>query len=399
MTIDSTTASNLAGDLFDALTAGRSFDLPAIDLNDDIFDIPDAPVPEIPSLTEADLTSRTAGGDGLFDGLMVSIGQHLQTEYTKNRITGKEYAQAWLGSMQTALGSAVQYLLSKDQAHYQALLVQRQARLAEIQVVSERVNLEIAKARLASARIEANTAEANYALMKLQLATQNAQFEQLLRQNTKLDYEITNLLPQELAKSQKQVEALTAETSKLAYEVSYLLPKELEKATKQIEAVTAEISATTAKKDQTLYETASILPTQKTVMETENALKTYQLTDHLPAQVAGIEADTLGKIYNNNFLLPAQLISINEQNEGHRAKTLDTRTDGTPVKGAIGVQKDLQKQQIDSFKRDAETKVAKMILDTWITQKSLDEGLKPPASLTDTNINTVMEKLRANLDL
>lgn len=274
----------------------------------------DTPIPMPPILTEEALTSRTVGGAGLFDGLMAAMGAHLRAEFEKGRISGADYANAWVASMQAAMGSAVQYLLQKDQAYYQAVLVQKQVE--------------------------------------------------------KIDYELT-----------------------------YLLPKELERLTKQVELATAEITATTAKKDQILYETANILPAQKENLLKDGALKTFQLTDVLPAQVAGMTADTAGKIYNNDYLLPAQLTSLKEQNESHRAKTLDTRTDGLPVTGAIGVQKDLQKQQIVSFQRDAETKIAKMLLDTWTVQKSMDEGITPPSSITDANINAVMTKLRENLSL
>lgn len=274
----------------------------------------DTPILTLPVLTEAALTTRQVGGAGLFDGIMETMAKHLRVEYDKGRISGEDYAKAWISSMEAALGASVQFALQKDQAYYQALLVQ------------------------------------------------------------------------------KQVE-------KIDFEIKELLPKSLEKATKEIESISSEISLSTARRDQILYETANIQPLQKAGLEHDNAIKAFQLSDHLPAQVAGITADTAGKIYNNDFLLPAQLVSLKEQNEAHRAKTLDTRTDGAPVKGAIGVQIALQKQQIDSFKRDAETKVAKMILDTWITQKSMDEGLVPPSSLTDVNINSVMTKLRTNLEL
>lgn len=290
----------------------------------------------LPPLTEAELTSRAVGGAGLFDGLMEAIGAHLKLEFEKGRISGKDYAEAWVASMQGALSTASQFLLQKDQARYQALLVQAQVE--------------------------------------------------------KLRYEIDHLLPLQ----QMQLEM---QNQKLDYEITYLMPKELDKVTKQIEGITAEISASTAKTEQILYETAQMLPAQKLAIEKDIAIKGYQLTDVLPAQVAGMTADTQGKIYNNNYLLPAQLESLKEQTEGHRSKTLDTRTDGTTVRGSVGVQKDLQKQQIVSFQRDAETKVTKMMLDAWSIQKSMDEGLEPPTAVTNTNISTAIAKVRTNLDL
>ena len=67
--------------------------------------------------------------------------------------------------------------------------------------------------------------------------------------------------------------------------------------------------------------------------------------------------------------------------------------------GQLGVAKALQEQQIESYKRDAETKVAKMLLETWTVQKSMDEGLPAPTSLQDAQINSALTVLRSNLDL
>ena len=367
-------ADALANTLYTSLTAGTGVTLPVVDLTSTAYAVPSSTnnslYAVVPELTEASLTSREVNGTGMFDGLMASLGKHLQHEYEKGRISGKEYAEAWIASSQGALSSAVQYVLSKDQTQYQTKLVQLQARIAEIAAVSEKVNLEIAKTKLAAARLETDTLQANLALSKLKLATEDAQYHALKSQTATSDYQLANLLP-----------------------------KELEKAQKAIEAASAEISATVAKKDQILYETASILPTQKTGIEGDNAIKVYQLASVLTAQTANMTADTAGKVYSNQFLLPAQLETIREQTEANRAKTKDTRTDGSVIGGAIGKQNSLQQQQIDSYKRDSEAKVAKMLLDTWVTQKSLDEGLPAPASLTDVNINTVMTKVRANLGL
>ena len=89
-----------------------------------------------------------------------------------------------------------------------------------------------------------------------------------------------------------------------------------------------------------------------------------------------------------------------EQRESERAKTLDTRIDGvTPVSGTVGKQKELYTQQIDSFDKDAKYKIAKIYLDGWITQKTLDEGLTAPTELQNTAINAVLSEIRDVNDL
>lgn len=102
-----------------------------------------------------------------------------------------------------------------------------------------------------------------------------------------------------------------------------------------------------------------------------------------------------GAGYNNTHILPAQKKLLEEQVEVQRAQTLNTRTDGQSVAGAVGKQKDLYTQQIDSYKKSDQYKVAKIVTDAWITRKTLDEGAPIPTALTDANLNQLMNVLRS----
>lgn len=103
--------------------------------------------------------------------------------------------------------------------------------------------------------------------------------------------------------------------------------------------------------------------------------------------------------YNLDNILPTQYLLAQEQAETQRSQTLDTRTDGTTVAGSVGKQKELHSQQITSYKRDAETKVAKLFVDAWITQKTIDEGLLAPAGFTNASVDQVLSKLKTNNSL
>jgi len=119
------------------------------------------------------------------------------------------------------------------------------------------------------------------------------------------------------------------------------------------------------------------------------ALKAATENDNLVIQGENLE-------FTRDNLLPAQEALLLEQTEVQRAQTLNTRTDGvTTVAGAVGKQKDLYTQQIASYQRDAETKVAKIFSDAWITQKTIDEGLTAPTQFTNTEINEVLLAIRA----
>lgn len=116
-------------------------------------------------------------------------------------------------------------------------------------------------------------------------------------------------------------------------------------------------------------------------------------------QLAGEDMQYCSLKFNYEQILPEQLAGMKEQKEAARAQTLDTRTDGSMVTGTIGKQRDLYNQQIVSYKRDAETKVAKILSDAWITQKTVDEGLLAPTIFQNASINEAIAGLILNVEL
>lgn len=143
-----------------------------------------------------------------------------------------------------------------------------------------------------------------------------------------------------------------------------------------------------------------VLPAQRLLTEEQAEAARAQTvgnrSDGTP--VAGVIGwDNRTKEFTVTQLLPTQKELLQEQVEGARAQTLDTRTDGTTVVvGLIGKQKDLYTQQITSYQRDAEVKAAKMFIDSWVTQKTIDEGLLAPTALQNASVDTVMQRIKTN---
>lgn len=54
-------------------------------------------------------------GSGVFDKLMHAINGNILVQYESGRIKGPEYAQVYLGSMQTAVVEAMKFILTKEQ--------------------------------------------------------------------------------------------------------------------------------------------------------------------------------------------------------------------------------------------------------------------------------------------
>jgi hypothetical protein len=176
--------------------------------------------------------------------------------------------------------------------------------------------------------------------------------------------------------------------SAMAASVQYLLGRDQaywQSVVAQIQASTARIGMETAKASAALVQ-AQIIET-----EAQYALTKMKLSTEETAYDMGV--------FQVSDLGPQQRDLVVEQRQAARAQTLDERSDGAAVSGSIGKQKALYDQQITSYKRDAETKLAKIFSDAWVTQKTLDEGLLPPNSFTNQEIDEVMTILRANLNL
>jgi hypothetical protein len=276
---------DLANLLLTSLLGDKQFDFEPIDLTDPQYQLPDDVLGdiEVRSLTNEELTTKTINGDGTFDVIMASVSAHLKGEFEKGRITGEQYTKAYIELVSASLSSAIQFLLQRDQAFWQAIAAKSAAQVAQVQVVKARVDLEIAKTQLQQLRFQAATAEVEYGLTKMKLSTES-------------------------------------------------------------------ITYCTAK-------------------------------------------------FNLEQILPEQKILLEEQVEERRAQTLGTRRDGTTVVGVLGKQQELYDQQITSYKRDAEVKVAKIFSDAWITMKTLDEGLLPPSGFTNANLDEILEGIKNNVGL
>lgn len=148
----------------------------------------------------------------------------------------------------------------------------------------------------------------------------------------------------------------------------------------QIAAVTARVNLETAKVN------AAAMQNQAATAQATYALTKLKLATE-DAQYGTAE-------YQLDTLMPQQFALLKEQTEAQRAQTLNTRTDGiTPVAGTLGTQRDLSNQQITSYERASELNAVKAIIDTWITQKTIDEGLIAPVSLQTASVNTVISTM------
>ncbi len=191
-------------------------------------------------ITVGDFTTETLDGTGVFDVMMRSVQAHVVNEGQSGRITGTEYANVYLGSLQTAMTHGMELLFGKDKLtlELQMLEIQRdraqieketaevqqalmQAQVSKIGVEMELAELEKLKITADTARIDAQSAllarqEANGEKEGLVLDAQacklKAEYDLILQQVAKAAEE-TGLLAQKTVSEQAQTQNVADETS------------------------------------------------------------------------------------------------------------------------------------------------------------------------------------------
>lgn len=176
---------------------------------------------------------------GIFDVLMKSINTHIEKQYRENRLTGTEYANVYLGSVQAALAQSIQFNLQN-------------------QLVSAQIAGALADNLLKAKQLE------------------TAEIEKTVKQ-----YELDNVLP-------KQLEITSVEKDAKQYELDNLLPQQLEKIQEEVDLLQtqdSEIKLDGTKKRLIMDEELETAGLQQVLLVTEQSIKTKQLVEITDATV------------------------------------------------------------------------------------------------------------------
>lgn len=440
-------SSTLANNLFTTLTSGVT--IPASpDFSDSKYSFtPDTNSELYKDIVGATIAEVTAGensleGQGAFDVFMTAMDKHLEREFKGNRITGSQYAEVYTAVANQVMGQAVSFTLQKDQSRWNAVTAQMQARIAEIQATEALVNLERAKIQAANDNFQLNLTAAQYALTKMQIASEEATHDGIVTDVAAKQYNVNYILPADLAiKHYERQQVMPTSVAAQKVQVDRILPAQAaisEFQNRVLQPLEEDIQK--LQRDRIIPTQADIadfqrdnlqpveLAQQQHILNLRMPAETELVTEQVEVQRANtldtrrdgltpisgvvglqkrnltVDADT--KDYNLASTLPTQLtllgkqiVLTEEQSEAERAKTLDTRADGNTVEGSVGKQKDLYDQQIDSFIKDAQHKAGKLYLDSWITRKTLDDGVPVPAELSEANVGSVIGNIKSNNSL
>lgn len=157
---------------------------------------PPTTAPDLIVIPISDFTEAKVDGEGVYDILMKANAAHLEKEFNASRIKGNEYAQVYLGTMQSTMETAVQFFIQRHKLGYEAKILEMQAKIAEIELEKVRVELEIA-------RLNAQKIPAEIAVLKAQKCKLDAEYDVLVAQKLKVAQE-TSLLQQKIATEKAQ---------------------------------------------------------------------------------------------------------------------------------------------------------------------------------------------------
>lgn len=337
--------------------------------------IPDTQINDTHNINE--LTS--VDGNGVFDLMLNAVRNALREEFEAGRIRGTDYANAYIEAINHVLNQAGQYALAKAKLPLE---------LQHLEAQTLKVATDTAVATKQGALIDAQT-------QKEMVEAQRVKYEYEVKLPTELD-----LAQKEYALKEKQVEKelllkekqilLAEKDLELKAQQLILGEKEILLKEKQIPLMEKEIELKQNQIDLGIKE-LSIKEQQLEVAKKEVGIKEQQLA------LAKFELEVKA---------PAEVRSTNAQADlyGQKVITEKAQTDNSVVNpnSVIDINNNLVKEQTKGFPRDAQQKLAKLLIDTWILRRQLDPDSNPVNEinkLQDINIGKIVELMGRDLNI
>lgn len=285
-----------------------------------------------------DFTEAVIGGTGVYDVLMKANAAYMEQEYNKSRLRGPEYASVYLGMIDNTMRTALEFLVQSNKLALEAQTMQVQLEIAQIQKEQAEVALEIARQQLLKIPAE--------------IALLEAQAKQV-------DQNVLNL----------QAEALN-------------IPKMGNK-------IDADTDLIKQQKTNAVSQNLHVVEqTKMVVQQTSNAVIEGTV---LTAQKCKLDAE-YDVLVGTKLKIVAETSLLNQKSATEKAQTVGAGIDADSV---LGKQIGLYTAQTEGFKRDAEQKAAKIMIDTWNVRRTTDESTEANVSnnLNDPAIGRAVTKM------
>ena len=170
-------------------------------------------------------------GSGIFDKLIAAVNSNIEGQFNKGRIKGADYANVYLGSIQSVLQQSLQYVLQEKQTEAQVDLTIVQKEEMVLNGASERA-LQAAQLAIAQKELLLKEAELTIKLKELEIRTY--EFSQMLPlQKIKLESDITMTDAQVVGISKDNL-VKDEQVLMSVFERTVVQPKELEKLQEEV---------------------------------------------------------------------------------------------------------------------------------------------------------------------
>lgn len=328
------------------------------------------------------LTSGSVDGTGVYDVLMKAVAIQLNTEYDEGRITGQEYATVYVGAIGAVLQSAISFLNN----HQQEKLIAAQIALTRQKTVTELAQTD----NDIPLGLGFNGSQVIEGMVAAELALKE-------KQGTLADNQILSVKAEKDLYGQKIISELAQTDNGIA------------------QARAAGYGFNDADTVSGALEGANITSLMNAkLVEQKVATELAATSDTKPAELGESSSTTIsGTVGKQNTLITNQGAKVVKESEliaqktaTELAQTSDTIPAGvalnpvTTVSGSIAKQKALYTAQTDGFARDAEQKVAKMLLESWNVSATLGVATANATNrLDDPSLGSAMTKLREGVGL
>lgn len=170
-------------------------------------------------------------GSGIFDKLIAAVNSNIEGQFNKGRIKGADYANVYLGSIQSVLQQSLQYVLQEKQTEAQVDLTIVQKEEMVLNGASERA-LQAAQLAIAQKELLLKEAELTIKLKELEIRTYEFS-EMLPLQKIKLESDITVTDAQVVGISKENL-VKDEQVLMSVFERTVVQPKELEKLQEEV---------------------------------------------------------------------------------------------------------------------------------------------------------------------
>lgn len=193
-------------------------------------------MPEDHNITAPGFTNL-ALGEGLVDQLMATVNHHIDLQYKQNRLKGSDFAQVYVGSINSVMQFSTQYLLGT------LLIDEQKGKLTAETSLTVKQEEEI---------------EMRIGILELE--------------QEKLRFEIDQLFPLQVLKTQAEIDLINAQILKINEEVDHMIAqqalwvKQGLKLDKEIAFMTAKIVTETANTSAGIADAGSLIGRQMSLL-------------------------------------------------------------------------------------------------------------------------------------